>query len=101
MKALTIAAGLFFSIFGGLLVYFAVSGAGDEYDLKFVLPIDARRMPAAAEPPEVASKPEDADASSAVTQGRAGAASAVQVPERPPVQLGGRIGAASEAPPQE
>ena len=51
MKALLIVAGLFFSIFGAVIAYFAASDPGHEYDLKFVLPIDARQMPKPVAPP--------------------------------------------------
>ena len=51
-----IAAGLFFSIFAGGLTYFALSGTGHEYDLKFVLPIDTRKMPKPGAPPEIVSQ---------------------------------------------
>ncbi len=101
MKTLGIAAGLFFTIFGALLVYSAFSGAGHEYGPKFFLPIDTQQMPAAVDPPAVVSQPEGTDSSGTAPQGRASAPAAVQVPERPPVQLGGRTGAASEAPPQD
>ena len=53
MKTLLIVAGLFFSIFGAVIAYYAASDPGHEYDMKFVLPIDARQMPAA--PPAVQS----------------------------------------------
>jgi len=96
MRTLLIAAGIFFSICGGLLAYFAVSGSGHEYDLKFVLPIDTRRMPQPVPPPEVASQAADMDSSSAVTQGRAEAGTPPAMPDRPPVRFEGRSGAASE-----
>ena len=56
MRALLIAAGLFFSIFGGGLIYFALSGTGHEYDLKLVLPIDTRKMPKPVALPEIVSQ---------------------------------------------
>ena len=95
MRALLIAAGVFFSICGGFLVYAALSGAGHEYDLKLVLPVDTRQMPAPASIPEVAPQA-DAGASDTVTQGRAEAAGLPPMPDRPPVQFGSRDGAASE-----
>ena len=55
MKALLIVAGLFFSIFGAVIAYFAASDPGQEYELKFVLPIDARQMPKPVAPPSVQS----------------------------------------------
>ncbi|MGO9546186.1 MAG: hypothetical protein ACLPPF_15505 [Rhodomicrobium sp.] len=102
MRALLIAAGLFFSVCGGLLIYAAVSGSGNEYDLKLVLPIDTRQMPKPATAPEVASQAVDTEAPAPVTDGRAeaGIASAV-MPNRPPVQFEKGPGAASEASPQE
>ena len=55
MKALLIVAGLFFSIFGAVIAYFAASDPGQEYELKFVLPIDVRQMPKPVAPPSVQS----------------------------------------------
>jgi len=54
VRSLFIVAGLFFAIFGGLIAYFATSDPGNEYDLTFVLPVDARQMPATVLPPPVA-----------------------------------------------
>jgi len=96
MKALLIVAGLFFSIFGGVVAYFATSDPGHEYDLKFVLPIDARQMPKPVAPPPVQSWTAGDD-SAAVPDGRAEAGKAPAMPERPPVAFGERPGAASEA----
>jgi hypothetical protein len=95
MRMLLIAAGLFFSIFGGVIAYFAVFGDQHEYDLKLVLPIDTRQMPKPAAPPEIVSQ--EAGASDAVTDGRAESGPLPQAPDRPLVQLGNRSGAASEA----
>ena len=95
MRALLIAAGLFFSIFGGVILYFAVSGDQPDYDLKLVLPIDTRQMPKAPPQPEIISQ--DAGASAAVTDGRAESDPLPPAPDRPPVQFGNRSGAASEA----
>ncbi len=53
MKALLIVAGLFFSIFGGVVAYYAASDPGHEYDFNFVLPIDARQMPKPFIPPSI------------------------------------------------
>src|SRR3974390_1449729 len=96
MKALLIAVGCFFFIFGGALIYFAASGAGHEYELKLALPIDARQMPKPLPFPEVVSHAGDAGAPAAVTDGRAEAGTLPPMAERPPVRLGGRSGAASE-----
>ncbi len=101
MRSLLIAAGLFFSLCGGLLIYSAVSGSGHEYDLKLVLPIDTRQMPRPAGPPEVVSQAVDTAPSSPVTDGRAEAGIPPMIPDRPPVQFESRPGAAFETPPQE
>ena len=95
MKALLIVAGLFFSIFGAVIAYYAASDPGHEYDMKFVLPIDARQMPAA--PPAVQSSPAQGEGSPSAQDGRAEAGKTVAVPDRPPVEFGERPGAASEA----
>ncbi|MGB8734527.1 MAG: hypothetical protein WCD20_00180 [Rhodomicrobium sp.] len=97
MRALLIAAGLFFTMFGGGLVYFAMSGTGHEYDLKLVLPIDTRQMPKPVSLP-VAPQVPDPDFSSAAVGGRAEAGPPAAAPDRPPVQFGDRPGAASEGP---
>ncbi len=94
MKILIIAAGLFFSIFGGTIFYFAIFGDGQEYDLKLVLPIDARQMPKPVAPPEVRSEAGNAEPPAA--EGRAEAGSLPAIPARAPVQFGNRSGAASE-----
>jgi hypothetical protein len=95
MRMLLIAAGLFFSIFGGVVAYFAAFGDQHEYDLKLVLPVDTRQMPKPAAPPEIVSQ--EPGASGAVTDGRAESAPLPPAPGRPPVQFGNRSGAASEA----
>jgi hypothetical protein len=95
MRALLIVAGLFFSIFGGVVLYFAAFGDSHQYDLKFVLPIDTRQMPKPAPLPGIMSQEEGA--SSAVTDGRADSSPLPRTPERPLVQFGNRSGAASEA----
>ncbi len=97
MRALLIAAGLFFTIFGGGLAYFAMSGTGHEYDLKLVLPIDTRQMPKPVSLP-VAPQVQDPELSGTAVSGRAEAGTPAPVPDRPPVQFGGRPGAASEGP---
>jgi hypothetical protein len=95
MRTLLIAAGLFFSIFGGAIAYFAAFGDRHEYDLKLVLPIDTRQMPKPVAPPEIVSQ--EAGASGTVTDGRADSGPLPQAPDRPLVQFGNRSGAASEA----
>jgi hypothetical protein len=94
MRTLLIAAGLFFSIFGGVIAYFAVFGNQHEYDLKLVLPIDTRQIPKPAALPEIVSS--EAQAQNTVTDGRADAAP-LRLPDRPLVQFGNHSGAASEA----
>ena len=95
MKALLIVAGLFFSILGAVIAYYAASDPGHEYDLKFVLPIDARQMPAA--PPAVQSSTPTDEEAAPPPDGRAEAGKALAMPDRPPVEFGERPGAASEA----
>ncbi len=95
MKALLIVAGLFFSIFGAVIAYYAASDPGHEYDMKFVLPIDASQMPAV--PPAVQSSTAEDEKSPSAPGGRAEAGKTVAVPDRPPVEFGERPGAASEA----
>ena len=56
MRALLIAAGLFFSVCGGASDLLCVSGSGHEYDLKLVLPIDTRKMPKPGATPEIVSQ---------------------------------------------
>ena len=94
MKTLLIVAGLFFSIFGGVIAYFATSDPGHEYDLKFVLPIDARQMPKPFAPPTIQSWTSGQD--EAAPEGRAEAGKMPATPDRPPVEFGDRPGAASE-----
>jgi hypothetical protein len=96
MKALLIAAGLFFSIIAGGLAYFAFTGTGHEYDLKFVLPIDTRKMPKLGPLPQIASQVPD-DSANSIVDGRAEAG----IPPKPagaPVRFPDRDGVASEAP---
>ena len=95
MRALLIAAGLFFSIFGGVIAYFAAFGDQHEYDLKLVLPIDTRQMPKPAALPEIVSQ--EPGVPGAGTDGRAESGPLPQTPDRPLVQFGNRSGAASEA----
>jgi hypothetical protein len=96
MKTLLIVAGLFFSISGAFVAYFATSDAGHEYDLNLVLPIDTREMPKPIVPPEVVSRAENEAAKDQGIDGRAEAGRVAPMPERPPVQFGNRPGAASE-----
>ena len=96
MKALLIAAGLFFSIFASGLAYFALTATGHEYDLKFVLPIDTRKMPKPGPLPEIVSQIPD-ELANPIVDGRAAAGT----PPRPlgaPVHFPDRDGVASEAP---
>jgi hypothetical protein len=97
MKALLIVAGLFFSIFGAVIAYFAVSDPGHEYDLNFVLPIDTRQMPQPVAPPNVQSWSAGAEETVPTPDGRAEAGKAPSIPDRAPVEFGVRPGAASEA----
>jgi len=98
VRTLLVVAGLFFSVCAASLLYFATSGPGHEYDLKFVLPIDARQMPQAASPPAVVSHADEAEPNdTAAPEGRAEAGNAPAIPDRAPVQFGDRPGAASEA----
>lgn len=98
LRALLIAAGLFFTVFGGGLVYFAISGTGHEYDLNLVLPIDARKMPRLGTPPEIVSQVPDVSANP-IIDGRAEAGPLPPAPSQP-VNFPNREGAASEAPAQ-
>lgn len=101
MRALLIAAGLFFTIFGGGLAYFALSGTGHEYDLKLVLPVDTNQMPKPASIPAVV-EVQDPDAPAGPASGHAEAGTTPPPPvERPLVTFPSRPGSASEAPPQE
>ncbi len=100
MRALLIAAGLFFTIFGGGLIYFALSGTGHEYDLKLVLPIDTRQMPKPASLPSIVSQAQDPELTGAAASGRAEAGTPAPAPHGAPVRFGDRPGAASEAPSQ-
>ena len=95
MRTLVIAAGLFFSLCAAVLIYAALSGSGHEYELKLVLPIDARQMPKPVAPPEVVSQPGDG-AQAVVTDGRAGFESSPPLHDRPPVRFEERPGSASE-----
>jgi hypothetical protein len=96
MRTLLIVAGLFFSVFGALVAYFATSDPGHEYDLNLVLPVDTRRMPKPVAPPEVVSRTDDG-AMGGPAEGRAEAGlAAAPAPARPLVRFGDRPGAASE-----
>jgi hypothetical protein len=96
MKALLIIAGLFFALFGGVFAYYAVSDPSHEYDLKFVMPIDARQMPKPIAPPAIQSWT-TGEAETAPAEGRVEAGAAPALPDRPPVQFGVAPGAASES----
>jgi hypothetical protein len=95
MRAVLIVSGLFIAIFGGVFAYYAASGSGHEYDLKLVLPIDARQMPKPIAPPPVRFLPVE-EAQAAPPVGRVEAGSQPVIPRRPPVQFEGP-GAASES----
>jgi hypothetical protein len=97
MKSLLIVAGLFFSIFGAVIAFFAASDPGHEYDLKFVLPIDARQMPKPVAPPAVQSWITGEEGPAPTPEGRAEAGKTPPMPDRAPVEFGERPGAASEA----
>ncbi len=96
MRALLIVAGLFFSVFGAVIAYFAASDPGHEYDLKFVLPIDVRQMPKPVTPPSFQSWSTGEEESAPATDGRAEAGRTPAMQDRPPVDFGERSGAASE-----
>ncbi len=96
MRTLFVTVALFFSIFAGVIVYFALSDEGQEYDFKFVLPIDTRQMPKAIEPPQVVAQT-GSPIAYAVTDGRATEGTAPDVSGRPLISFGNRPGAASEA----
>lgn len=95
MRALLIAAGLFFTIFGGGLAYFAFSGSGHEYDVRLVLPIDTHEMPTPLPIPPVASQ--DPDAPAGPAGGRVEAGTPPPAPQRPPVSFPAGPGSAAEA----
>jgi hypothetical protein len=95
MKALLIVAGLFFAVFGGVFGYYAASDPGHEYDLKLVLPVDARLMPKPVEPPSIRSWAATEE-ETAPPEGRAEGNKTIAIPQRPPVEFDGP-GAASES----
>jgi hypothetical protein len=97
MKTLLIVTGLFFSIFGAVIAFFAASDPGQEYDLKFVLPIDASQMPRPAVPPNVQSWTSGQEEKAPPSDGRVESGAMPALPDRPPVEFGGRPDAASES----
>jgi hypothetical protein len=97
MRSLVVVAGLFFMLCGAFIMYFAASDPGREFDLKFVLPIDARQMPKPVAPPAVVSRSGESEPSAPI-EGRAEAGSSLSMPDRPLIQFGDRPGSASEAP---
>src|SRR5271165_5443623 len=97
MRALIVTAGVFFALFGGTIAYFAASDSPQEFDLKYVLPVDTRQMPVQPPLPEVAPLGQ-APAEAAVTDGRAETGRPLALPARDRVRFGERDGAASEAP---
>ncbi len=98
MKSLLIVAGLFFSIFGVVIAFFAASDPGHEYDLKFVMPIDTRQMPKPIVPPAVKSWNASEEELARASDGRAETGKTQVIPDRAPVEFGERPGAASESP---
>jgi hypothetical protein len=102
MKALLIVSGLFFSICGALVIYFATSGPGHEYDFSLVLPIDTRQMPIPDTAARSSAEIQSAEpAGSAPVGGRAEAQTDVPLPEHVPFQFEERTDAASQARAQE
>ena len=99
MRALLIAAGLFFTIFGCGLAYFAFSETGHEYDVKLVLPIDTHQMPTPLPIPPVTAQ--DPDAPAGPAGGRAEAGTPPPSPSRPLVSFPAGPGSAGEIPPQQ
>lgn len=97
MKALLIVAGLFFLLFGAIGAYYAASDPGDDYEFKYVLPIDARQMPKLMPAPAVQSSTGQQN-DAPLPDGRAEAGKTPALPDRPPVDFGDRPGAASEGP---
>ncbi len=101
MKTLLIVAGLFFTACAAGGVYFALSDPGNEYDLKFVLPIDARQMPETIAAPAVIAQTEQGEPAVVPAEGRADEGPSLAVPEHPPLSFRDGPGAASEVHPQE
>ena len=101
MKTLAIVAGVFFAICGVAVAYFAVSDAGNGYDLKFVLPIDTRQMPDAPPPPPVVALSESGEPILADAGGRAEEGAGTLAPQHAPLRFREGPDAASEVPPQE
>jgi hypothetical protein len=95
MKALLIVAGLFFAIVGGGVGYYAASDPGHEYDLKLVLPVDARQMPKPVPLPAIRSWAVSEE-ETAPPEGRAETGKTLPLPQRPPVEFDGPS-AASES----
>ena len=94
MRTLLIVAGLFFSVFAAVAGYYAVSGPGQDYELKYVLPIDTRQMPKPA--PAIQSWTAGEEDTKPVPDGRAESGTAPAIPQRPAVDFGARSGSASE-----
>jgi hypothetical protein len=89
MKTLLVTATLFFLAVGGACAYFALSGPGHEYDLKYVIAIDPREMPQGtavrAELPQVKG---EGDPSQSQGEMRAEAADPKDVPGLDMIDLG-------------
>ena len=98
MRALLITAVMFFSVFGAGLTYFAISDSGHQYDLKFALPIDTRKMPKLGPLPEIVAQVPD-ETANPIADGRAEAGA--PPPPRQLVRFPDRDGTASEAPSRE
>ena len=96
MRTLLIVAGLFFSLFAAVIAYYAATDPGQDYELKYVLPIDARQMPKPAAPPAIQSWTTGEEDAKPVPDGRAESGKTPAIPERPAVEFGARSGAASE-----
>jgi hypothetical protein len=97
MRALFIVAGLFFAVSGAFVAYFAASDPGQEYDLKFVLPVDVRQMPKPVVQPVVTFGAGEMPGQNGAVEGRAEAGELPALPDRPPVEFGDRPSAASES----
>jgi hypothetical protein len=87
MKTLLIIAGVFFSVCGAFVAYFASADPGHEYDLKLVLPVDTRQMPRPVVLPVVEA---DSQAVPNVVEGRAESQPIAGVPDAPIAQNGDR-----------
>jgi hypothetical protein len=102
MKALLIVSGVFVSICGALVIYFATSSPGHEYDLKFVLPIDTRQMPKLDPASRASAEIQGAEpAGSAPVGGQAEAPADIPMPGSGPFKFEEKADSPSEARAQE